>query len=117
LIQARDNTFEAAWNGNGHFPGIFTADDVSPVWPELNDKALYGLSGEIVSTAAPHTEADTPALLVNILVGFGNAAGRNPHVKVGADHHRLNHFAVLVGATSKGRKGMSWGIPRNLCTP
>jgi hypothetical protein len=80
----------------------------------LDDEALYGLPGEIVDTATPHTEADTPALLANILVGFGNVAGRNVHVKVGADRHFLNLFAVLVGETSKGRKGMSWGIPRDL---
>jgi hypothetical protein len=80
----------------------------------LDDEALYGLPGEIVNTAAPHTEADTPALLANILVGFGNAAGRNAYVKVGADRHGLNLFVVLVGVTSKGRKGTSWGIPRDL---
>jgi hypothetical protein len=95
--------------GNGHRSAA-----TQPSWPELDDEALYGLPGEIVDTATPHTEADTPALLVNILVGFGNAAGRNAHVKVGADRHHLNHFAVLVGETSKGRKGMSWGIPRDL---
>lgn len=75
---------------------------------------MYRLPGEIVNTAEPNTEADAPALLANILVGFGNAAGRNAHVKVGADLHRLNLFVVLVGETSKGRKGMSWGIPRDL---
>lgn len=94
--------------GNGHRSAA-----ASPSWPELDDDALHGLPGEIVDTAAPHTEADTPALLANILVGFGNAAGRNAHVKVGADRHNLNNFVVLVGETSKGRKGSSWGMIRD----
>lgn len=89
--------------------------NLSPTpWPELNDKALLGLAGEVVSTILPHTEADAAALLVNFLVGFGNAAGRGAHVKVGAARHGLNLFAVLVGETSKARKGSSWGFIKDL---
>lgn len=35
----------------------------------------------------------------------GNVIGRTPHFIVEATPHSLNLFAVLVGATSKGRKG------------
>jgi hypothetical protein len=35
-------------------------------------------------------------------------------VSVGADAHYLNVFAALVGQTSKGRKGTSWGCVRDL---
>lgn len=54
------------------------------------------------------------AVLVNTVVAFGNALGRGAFFKVGADTHHLNLNAVLVGATSKGRKGMSWGYPQQL---
>jgi hypothetical protein len=34
---------------------------------------------------------------------------RGPHWRAEADRHGLNLFAVLVGETSKGRKGIAWG--------
>ncbi|MDP9477212.1 MAG: primase C-terminal domain-containing protein [Actinomycetota bacterium] len=83
-------------------------------WPELDAAALYGLPGEIVRTVDPHTEADPVAVLANLLVAFGNAAGRNAYVEVGADRHHLNLYATLVGKTAKGRKGTSWGPVRDL---
>lgn len=89
-------------------------DELQARWPDLDDAALYGLAGEIVRVVLPHTEADQVALLANLLIGFGNAAGRNAHVKVGATRHGLNLFSVLVGQTSKARKGSSWGFIRDL---
>jgi hypothetical protein len=47
-----------------------------PRWPELDDKALYGLAGEVVKGMLPHTEADKVALLASLLAAFGNAIGR-----------------------------------------
>ena len=84
------------------------------LWPRLAEEALYGLPGDIVRAMESHTEADPAALLVNVLAGFGSAAGRGAHVRVGPDTHHLNLFAVLVGETAKGRKGTSWGYTRNL---
>jgi hypothetical protein len=59
---------------------------------------------------APHTEADRVALLLQFLVAFGNVAGRSIRRIVESTPHYLNLFAVLVGATSKSRKGsaLSW---------
>lgn len=79
------------------------------VWPELSEDALYGLAGKIVRTIDPHTEADCAALLIQTLAAFGNCIGRSAHFTAEADRHYLNLFAVLVGSTSKGRKGTSWG--------
>lgn len=101
---------------NGHRPGEGAAGISEEVreWPELDDAALYGLPELIVRIIEPHTEADPVAVLANLLVAFGNAAGRGAYVEVGADHHRLNMNAALVGKTAKGRKGMSWGHVRDL---
>ena len=44
-----------------------------------------------------------------MLVAFGNAIGRAAHFTVEGDRHHGNEFAVLVGKTSKARKGTSWG--------
>jgi uncharacterized protein DUF3987/bifunctional DNA primase/polymerase-like protein len=92
------------------------ANDSAPpvVWPELPENALYGLAGEIVRTIDPHTEADRAAVLIQILAAFGNCIGRTAYFTAEADRHYLNLFAVLVGATSKGRKGTSWGQARRL---
>ena len=86
----------------------------TPPWPELDDKALYGLPGDVVRTIEPHTEADLAALLGSFLAAVGNAMGRGAYMKVGADTHHLNLNIGLVGETSKGRKGMSWNFTRDL---
>lgn len=78
-------------------------------WPRLDRAALYGLAGEVVETLDPATEADKVAMLVQLLVVFGNVIGRVAHFAVEADKHFLNLFAVLVGMSSKGRKGTSLG--------
>jgi hypothetical protein len=78
-------------------------------WPEPPSDAYSGLAGEIVNTIEPQTESDPVAILIQLLVGFGNAAGRNAFYRVEADNHYPNMYALLVGETAKGRKGTSWG--------
>ena len=78
-------------------------------WPApARDAALHGIAGEFVRLTAPHTESDPMALLVQYLVCFGAAAGRNIHYAVEATRHSLNEFAILVGPHGKGRKGSAW---------
>ncbi len=77
-------------------------------WPSpLDSAAFYGLAGDFVRLVAPHTESDPAALLIQLLVSFGNVIGRSAHWRVVATKHYLNLFAVLVGSTAKGRKGTS----------
>lgn len=83
------------------------------LWPSpLADAAYHGLSGELVRTIEPHSESDPVALLIQTLIAFGNVIGHGPHFTVEADRHALNLFSVLVGKTSKARKGLSWGRAR-----
>jgi hypothetical protein len=80
-------------------------------WPNpMEPEAFYGLAGDIVHTVEPHSEADAAGLLVQLLIGLGNAIGRGPHFRAGADLHYLNLFGVLVGQTSRGRKGSAWSV-------
>ena len=84
-------------------------------YPEpINELAYQGLPGEIVRFVAPHTESDSGAILVLSLLMFGNLVGRGPHFKVEADYHHTNENAVIVGDTSKGRKGTADGIVHSL---
>ena len=79
-------------------------------WPDpLNEEALYGLAGEWVRMVSPHTEADEAALLIQFLAAFGNVVGRGPHAVGDGARHFTNMFTVVVGQTSKARKGTSLG--------
>jgi hypothetical protein len=89
--------------------------DLGAAWPTMMAVAAHhGLAGDVVRTLEPHTEADPHALLIQLLAVFGSVAGRGPHFTVEADRHGTNLFAVLVGETSKGRKGTSWGLVHRL---
>jgi hypothetical protein len=78
-------------------------------WPAPPQAAVYhGLAGEIVGTIAPHTEADPVAILTQLLVAFGAAVGRGAFFQVEATLHHPNEFLVLVGDSSRSRKGSSW---------
>ena len=102
--------------GNGRLPRrdkraeVVDREVEAEPWPEQIDQAAFhGLAGEIVRTIDPHTEADPVAILGQTLVAFGNLIGRTSCFRAEADCHFGNLFLVLVGSTSKGRKGSSWG--------
>jgi hypothetical protein len=82
--------------------------------PILGDAALYGVAGLAVCGLAPHSEAHPAAILLQLLAAFGNAVGPAPHCMVDATRHGLNLFVVLVGESSKARKGTSWNQIRRL---
>ena len=85
----------------------------SMAWPDpLDEAAFHGVIGDWVRSVSPNTEADPAALLFQGLVTFGNIFGRNPHFMVEATEHHCNEFLLLVGNTSKGRKGTSWDHAR-----
>ncbi|MDQ3364348.1 MAG: YfjI family protein [Myxococcota bacterium] len=84
-------------------------------WPApLGPDALHGLVGEVVSTLAPHTESDPAAIALQFLTAFGNCTGAAAHAVAEKDRHPGRLFVVLVGDSSKARKGSSWGQIRRL---
>ncbi|MHB1539130.1 MAG: YfjI family protein [Solirubrobacteraceae bacterium] len=86
-------------------------------WPTPPEPAVYhGLAGEIVGRIAPHTEADPVAILSQLLIGFGAAVGRGAWFQVEATRHHPNEFLILVGESSRARKGSSWDHVRRLIT-
>jgi hypothetical protein len=80
-------------------------------WPQLAPEALQGLAGRIVEAIDPYSEADPVATLLHTLVAFGNLIGPGAHGRVQETAHPCRLNAVLVGATSKGRKGTAWSTP------
>ncbi|MDA2919733.1 DUF3987 domain-containing protein [Desulfobacterota bacterium AH_259_B03_O07] len=94
---------------------LFARKKIEVNWPSpLPSEAFHGLAGGIVKKIAPESEADPAALLITFLTAFGNIVGERPFFKVGADNHKMRFFVVLVGRTSKARKGMSVGYIRNI---
>jgi hypothetical protein len=79
----------------------------------MNEAAFIGIAGEIVDIIAPESEASREALLTQFLAAFGNIMGSGAHCPQ-AGWHRLNEFLVIVGETSRGRKGTSWKAITNL---
>jgi hypothetical protein len=78
-------------------------------WPDPPDPSVYhGPIGEAVQTIAPNTEADPVAVLVQLLVGFGNLVGRGAHLLIEDTPHFANEFVVIIGESSAARKGTSW---------
>lgn len=78
-------------------------------WPLApREPAYHGVAGELARLVEPYTEADPVAILSQFLIAFGNVVGRGPHRMVGATPHYTNEFMVIVGNSSKGRKGTSW---------
>jgi len=78
------------------------------------ETALYGIAGDVVRLFMPHTESGLPAVLVQFLVASGLYLGRTGYYLAEGDRHHTNLFAAIVGGTSKGRKGTSWGQIRRL---
>jgi hypothetical protein len=87
--------------GNGH--------DHDAAWPIMAPAAFHSLAGEVVARILPDTESDSIALLLQYLISFGNAVGRQPYYLIEQTRHFANLFTVLVGQTSKSRKGTSAG--------
>ena len=76
-------------------------------WPELGKEALSGLAGRFVELAGRNSEADPAAILLTFLMRFGVEVGPGPFLFVGDSKHYVRSIAVIVGNSSKARKGTS----------
>lgn len=84
-------------------------------WPDPpRAEAFHGVFGEFAQLLRPHTESDPMAILVQAIVAFGNLIGHTSHFLVEADKHFANLNCVVVGNSSKARKGTSWGHVQRL---
>ena len=80
------------------------------IWPDKPTE--YGLFGEICRLVEPHTEADSLAIFMELMVHFGNAIGSSPHYQIGRTRHRGNLFVAICGQTATARKGSAhdWAV-------
>jgi hypothetical protein len=84
---------------------VLSAEDL----PELADEVYHGLAGEIVTAIGPHTEGHPVAILGTFLAEVGNAIGRGAFWRIEDDTHYCKVWPVVVGESSKARKGVSQG--------
>lgn len=115
-------------NGREDYTDVDTIDaedrsstEAVPGWisdfPRKPDPSVYrGTLGRIVLALEPHTEADPVAVLVQLLAAFGNVVGRSAYFRTEATKHHGNLFAVIVAASSKGRKGTAWAHAKHAMT-
>jgi len=89
-------------------------EDDEPVfpYPEIDQSVFRGPFGRIIEAIKPLTEADPAALVVQLLVGWGNAIGRGPFFSVGPDKHYTNLNVCIVGKSGRSRKGLSLSVDR-----
>lgn len=81
-------------------------------WPVLDPAARYGLAGELLDLYEESTEADPAGLLMTFLVMFGSAAGPNVYAVADGAQHPARLFLLLVGNTSRARKGTTEAVAR-----
>jgi len=99
-------------------PAPATVDPQAPkpdLWPALSPDALHGLAGDVVRVLEPHTEADPVALLVSFLAEVGCMVGRAAHLLLDGSTHPLLFWPVIVGQSSKSRKGTAGRRIEALC--
>ena len=82
-------------------------DAMCTAWPILSEDALHGIAGEIVNLATKNSEVDPAAILLTALSWFGTSVGSKPYINIGDTKHPARLFTVLVGSTSRARKGTS----------
>lgn len=75
--------------------------------PELSEKALPGWIGEFICLATRHSEADPVAVLSTAMIAFCAMVGSSVFVRVGDTRHYARLFGLIVGQSSRARKGTS----------
>lgn len=105
LMVIGENLGDPAHNGHPMLQKPGAAGPAPEPWPVLDPAALHGLAGDVVRLLGPCTEADDVALLTSFLSEFGTIIGPEPHLELDGARHTLRIWPVLVGQSSKSRKG------------
>lgn len=71
------------------------------------EKIESGFVGEVVNAVHSTVEANKESILIQFLACFGNCIGRTAHFVAAEDRHYANLFVVIVGQSSRGRKGQA----------
>jgi hypothetical protein len=95
---------------------LFGDDDGALAWPELAEEALHSVAGRLVELATNDSEADPAGVLLTTLTWASAVFGAEPIQYVGDTPHYGRLFTVLVGQTSKARKGTTIAPVKRILT-
>ncbi|EGD51732.1 hypothetical protein TheetDRAFT_1410 [Thermoanaerobacter ethanolicus JW 200] len=114
-IKSQDQDFEkiitiepisSQYNANEE--DILMEEEAIP-WPaDFTKEAYHGLAGEFVKLIEPYTEADPAALLMTFLTIFSCYIDKKIFMQIGTEKIYSNIYTLIVGNSSKARKGTSW---------
>ncbi|WDU48701.1 DUF3987 domain-containing protein [Taylorella equigenitalis] len=88
--------------------------DYNKAIPKCDEKALYGLLGNIAKESTEKSEANPFAVMANLIVMLGSIFGRKAFIKIDVDKHYPIFFILHVGKASKGKKGLATSIAKTL---
>lgn len=88
--------------------------DYNKALPKCDEKALYGVLGEIARETTKENEANPFAVMANLIVMLGSIIGRKAYIEIIADKHYPIFFILHVGKASKGKKGTATSIAKTL---
>jgi len=111
---AAGGTVEELLEASEEFTGLEARNQE---WPVMAEEAYHGLAGYTVRLMEPNTEADPAGLLIELISAVGNVIGRGAYFKVEQDKHYCKINPVLVGETSKARKGTGLNRIRQYVKP
>ena len=100
-------------SGNG---AAFVASDAFVAWPTMDKAAYHGLAGDVVNAIEPHTEADPVAVLIQVLIYFGNVVGGAPHYLIEADSIIRIFMAFSSGTPPRRARARATAAPVR-CSP
>lgn len=101
------------YEDNFNYGGTFSEseDDFRALalsFPTFNPDNFYGIAGEVAHLASENSEADPMAVYLSFITASAAMFGRYKYLNIGDTRHFGRIFAVLVGASSRSRKGTSF---------
>ncbi len=80
----------------------------------MGDEAFIGPAGAAVRALAAQVEANQEAVLIQLLLFLGSVVGDGPRFRVSATWHHTNENLIVVGQTSRSRKGTGRDVAMSL---
>ena len=85
--------------------------------PQLTEQAYWGIGGDITKRLCVKAESDPAGVLIQLYTFIGSIVGRKVYVEVEANKLYPNLFTLLVGDSSRGRKGTSYNMVKSIFKP
>ncbi|MGB9500151.1 MAG: hypothetical protein ACKVE4_10490 [Dissulfuribacterales bacterium] len=110
-LKPRKNQAGTAHSGSPQPGQVETPDDLLDFEirekPHFDISKFSGIAKAFVELATKNSEADPAAVMFTFLARFGVEVGRNPYFNIGDTRHHGRLAVVIVGESSRSRKGTS----------